>query len=158
MSKSELDVEENKSKIIVGVGGAGEGAFSPTPNETAPQIRKVVVVSFKVPGDMLLELDAAAEKLGVDRSWVIRAALTWFANNSDVQKIYRGSKEDSYGGKLHIITFKVPQPFVGFVDELASSLNVTRSELIRRAIAIYLDREVGERVYGFKIKEGVIRI
>jgi metal-responsive CopG/Arc/MetJ family transcriptional regulator len=157
MSKSELSVEENKSETVE-VNRAGEGAFSPTPNEAAKRIREVVVVSFKVPGDMLLELDAAAEKLGVDRSWVIRGALSWFAKNSDVQKIYKGS-EGSYGGKLHIITFKAPQPFVGFVDELASSLDMSRSELIRRALAMYLDYMAkSERKNGFIVKEGVVRI
>lgn len=156
MSKSELDIEENKSETV-GVNRAGEGAFSPTPNEAAKRIREMVVVSFKVPGDMLLELDAAAEKLGVVRSWVIRSALSWFANNSDVQS-YKGSK-DSYGGKLHIITFKAPQPFIKFVDELASSLDISRSELIRRAIAMYLSYIIGsEKKNGFMVKKVVIRI
>jgi metal-responsive CopG/Arc/MetJ family transcriptional regulator len=128
---------------------------APTPNEAAKRIREVVVVSFKVPGDMLLELDAVAERLSVDRSWVIRRALTWFANNSDVQS-YKGSK---YGGKLHIITFKAPQPFVGFVDGLATSLDISRSELIRRALAMYLSYIIrSERKNGFMVKEGVIRI
>jgi predicted transcriptional regulator len=155
MSESGLDSVENKSETV-GVNRAGEGGFSPTPNETASQIRKVVVVSFKVPGDMLLELDAAAERLSVDRSWVIRRALTWFANNSDVQN-YKGSS--SYGGKLHITTFKVPQLFVRFVDELANSLDMSRSELIRRALAMYLDYIArSERENGFIVKEEVIRI
>jgi len=128
---------------------------APTHNEASKRIREMVVVSFKVPGDMLLELDAVAEKLGVDRSWVIRRALSWFANNSDVQN-YKGSK---YGGKLHIITFKVPQLFIGFIDGLATSLDISRSELIRRALAMYLDYIArSEREGCFMVKEGVIRI
>jgi metal-responsive CopG/Arc/MetJ family transcriptional regulator len=131
---------------------------APTPNEAAKRIREMVVVSFKVPGGMLLELDAAAEKLGVDRSWVIRGALSWFAKNSDMQKIYKGSK-GSYGGKLHIITFKVPQLFIGFIDGLASSLGISRSELIRRALAMYLDYIArSERKNGFIVRVGVIRV
>lgn len=156
MSEPGLGSEENKS--TGGVERAGEGAFSPTPNEAAKRIREMVVVSFKVPGDMLLELDAAAEKLGVNRSWVIRRALSWFAKNSDVQKS-KGGYGVNYGGKLHIITFKAPQLFVGFVDELASSLDISRSELIRRALAMYLSYIIGsERKNGFIVKEGVIRI
>ena len=43
MSKSELSVEENKSETV-GVNRAGEGAFSPTPDEAAQkQIQKIEI-------------------------------------------------------------------------------------------------------------------
>jgi metal-responsive CopG/Arc/MetJ family transcriptional regulator len=129
--------------------------LTPTPNEAAKRIREMVVVSFKVPGYMLLELDAIAEKLNIGRSWVIRYALSWFVKNFDAQRIYKGG----YGGRLRIITFKAPQSFIEFIDGLASSLDISRSELIRTALAMYLDYVAKvEKENGFIVKEGVIRI
>jgi hypothetical protein len=45
MSKSELDVEENKSETV-GVNMAGEGAFPPTPVDLAQLKKKKIIIDL----------------------------------------------------------------------------------------------------------------
>jgi hypothetical protein len=68
MSKSELDVEENKSETV-GVNRAGEGAFPPTPAEPAQ-----IVKAVKEELDRIMALDRAV--VGTELANRIEAAVT----------------------------------------------------------------------------------
>ena len=42
---------------------------------------------------------------------------------------------------MRVVTFKVPEELLSRVDEFANSKNMVRSEVIRRALKAYLERE-----------------
>jgi hypothetical protein len=152
MSKSELDVDENKS----GGSGAGEGAFTPTPNETA-QLKEKLEKEVRHELEKIKNLDRAVDS--IEFSDRIEKATERILKEFGVEDVIVEYVFDPYplmrnyvrivkGEELNVLWYK--EESLDIVQVLRS---VTYDEIAVIAIRYIADvLEVGSKYY-IKIKE-----
>ncbi len=59
-------------------------------------------------------------------------------------------------GKMVTVSFKIPEEYLGLIDEVAEELERSRGDIIRRAIKYYLDEQAGIEIALEGLKKGKV--